>query len=224
MEKLLDGYQRFREGVWPGQRALFEALAKGQRPNTLVVSCIDSRVDPALVFDADPGEMLVIRNVANLVPPYAPDNAHHSTSASLEFGVKVLNIPHIIVMGHGQCGGVHALLVGAPANAQDFIAPWMSIAKNARTLALQCDPADRQQNCEHEVVRIALANLLTYPWIMERVETGRIKLHGAWLNIGTGELMLLQPDNSFALVGQAIPKTARNPASRRPRATVPLPS
>src|SRR5579863_7252086 len=116
MEKLLAGYQRFRANGWPEQRRVFESLAQnGQFPKALVLGCIDSRVDPARIFDTVPGEVLTVRNVANLVPPYAPDAAYHGTSAALEFGVRVLEVPHVMVLGHSLCGGVRALVDGAPA-------------------------------------------------------------------------------------------------------------
>src|SRR5580658_9886710 len=114
MEKLLAGYRNFRAKNWAGQQGLFESLAQnGQRPHALVISCIDSRVDPAIIFDSSPGTMLTVRNVANLVPPYAPDSAYHGTSAALEFGVRVLEVQHLIVLGHGLCGGVKSLLENA---------------------------------------------------------------------------------------------------------------
>jgi len=163
------------------------------------VACIDSRVDPAMIFDAAPGEMLTVRNVANLVPPYAPDAAYHGTSAALEFGVRVLEVPHLIVLGHGLCGGVQALLNGAPGSAAEFVAQWMLIAEPARERALQSARAEeRQRLCEYEVIKVSLNNLMTFPWIAERVATGKLELHGAWFNIHSGLLMILQPDGSFA--------------------------
>lgn len=202
MDKLLTGYRRFRGKGWPEQRELFESLAAdGQRPKALVLACVDSRVDPGRIFDAAPGEMLTVRNVANLVPPYAPDAAYHGTSAALEFGVRVLEIPEIIVLGHGSCGGVRALLEGAPQDAQDFIAPWMQIARAARVKALECtDPDDRQQSAEHETVRISLANMMTFPWIAERVASGRLSLYGAWFAIHTGRLELMDAEGEFRAV------------------------
>ena len=199
MQHLLAGYQRFRARSWPERRATFEALSDhGQQPLVMVVACVDSRVDPAVIFDTAPGELLTIRNVANLVPPYAPDTAYHGTSAALEFGVRVLEIPHLVVLGHGQCGGVRALLEGAPPNARDFVAPWMSIAEPARQAALRCEDAEsRQRCCEHEVVRVSLANLRSFPWIAEREAAGRLVLHGAWFAIRTGVLSLLGPDGAF---------------------------
>jgi len=200
METLLAGYRRFRAHGWPEQRRLFESLAThGQSPKVLVVACVDSRVDPARIFDAAPGEMLTVRNVANLVPPYAPDGAPHGTSAALEFGVRVLEVRQIMVMGHGSCGGVRALLDGAPEQAHAFIAVWMSIAQPARARAMQRALAgERQQCCEHEVIKVSLDNLMTYPWVAERVAAGRLALQGSWFDIRTGELMTLQSDGSFA--------------------------
>jgi carbonic anhydrase len=200
VKSLLAGYQRFRANGWPEQVRVFESLAsKGQSPKAMVVTCVDSRVDPAMIFDAAPGEILTVRNVANLVPPYAPDAAYHGTSAALEFGVRVLEVGHLIVLGHGLCGGVRALLEGAPDNALEFVAPWMRIAETARVRAMRCAPVEeRQQCCEHEVVQVSLANLMTFPWIAERVKAGKLELHGAWFDISTGVLMVLQPDGSFA--------------------------
>jgi len=199
MTSLLEGYKRFRETGWPEQRRLFEALARdGQRPRALVISCVDSRVDPSRIFDAAPGEMLTVRNVANLVPPYAPDAAYHGTSAALEFAVRVLEVPSIVVLGHGLCGGVKSLLEGAPENARDFVEPWMSMASAARANAMRVAvPEERQRCCEHEVVKLSLSNLLTFPWVQEPVQAGTLKLHGAWFNIHRGLLTLLQPDGSF---------------------------
>ncbi len=199
MDTLLAGYRRFRENVWPERRRMFESLAEhGQSPKALVVACVDSRVDPAVIFDAAPGEMLTVRNVANLVPPYEPDAAYHGTSAALEFGVRVLAVPHLIVLGHGSCGGIRALMDGAPGTANEFVAPWMSIAAPARTRALACSPEERQRCCEHEAIKVSLANLMTFPWVAERVASGKLHLHGAWFAIHSGELLTLQPEGSFA--------------------------
>ncbi len=203
MDQLIEGYRRFRETGWPERRRMFESLARnGQRPDALVIGCVDSRVDPSAIFDAAPGQMLTMRNVANLVPPYAPDSAYHGTSAALEFAVRVLEVPHLVVLGHGQCGGIQALLHGAPEMAQDFVAPWMGIAAPARARALLCDTPDAQQRClEHEGIKLSLGNLMTFPWIAERVGAGSLHLHGAWFAIHTGVLQVLQADGTFAAVG-----------------------
>ncbi len=201
MDDLIEGYKRFRANGWPERRAIHEKLAaNGQRPKTLVLACIDSRVDPASIFDAGPGELLVVRNVANLVPPYEPDNAYHGTSAALEFGVRVLKVSNIVVLGHGMCGGVQALLDGAPEMARDFVAPWMQIARGARVEAMKAEPERRQRCCEHEVVKVSLDNLMTFPWIAQAVAEGALTLHGAWFAVKSGKMELLQPDGTFAEV------------------------
>jgi carbonic anhydrase len=200
MKRLIAGYERFRAHGWPEQRRVFESLAQnGQAPESLVVTCVDSRVDPAMIFNAGPGEILTVRNVANLVPPYAPDSNYHGTSAALEFGVRVMEVRHVIVMGHGLCGGVKALLDDVPGDEHEFVAHWMSIAQPARERAMQYGTvAERQLHCEYEVVKVSLANLMTFPWVAGRVAAGRLKLHGAWFNIRSGELKILQPDGAFA--------------------------
>src|SRR5580704_5268647 len=190
MQKLIAGYQRFRASGWPDKRREFESLAAyGQSPKALVVACIDSRIDPAMIFDAPPGEMLTVRNVANLVPPYAPDATYHGTSAAIEFGVRVLEVRHVIVLGHGLCGGVKTLLAAAPDTGHEFIGPWMSIGKPALAIALRkASDEERRLCCEHEVVKVSLANLMTFPWVAERVAAGKLKLHGAWFDIHSGVL------------------------------------
>ena len=126
MDPLIEGYRRFRAEVWPAERARYEALAHwGQSPEAMVIACSDSRVDPQTIFCAVPGELFVVRNVAAIVPPYSPDAGHHGTSAALEFGVRVLKIPRLVVLGHGQCGGVKAMAFGPPPQAQDFLASWV---------------------------------------------------------------------------------------------------
>jgi carbonic anhydrase len=200
MNRLIEGYRRFRAETWPEARARFEELAaSGQRPHTLVIACSDSRVDPAVIFGAGPGELFVIRNVANLVPPFAPDSAYHGTSAALEFGVRVLQVSQILVMGHAMCGGVAALLNGAPPEARDFVPTWMRIAAEARRRVLECTPVEAaQEACELEAVRVSLANLRTFPWVAEAEAEGRLVLHGAHFGVATGRLMVLGEDGTFA--------------------------
>ncbi|HVX66693.1 MAG TPA: carbonic anhydrase, partial [Bryobacteraceae bacterium] len=128
-----------------------------------------------------------------------PDAAYHGTSAALEFGVRVLEVQHLLVLGHGSCGGARALLEGAPEKASEFVAPWMSIAAPARARALDgAAPEARQRTCEHEIVKVSLANLMTFPWIAQRAAAGKLALHGAWFDIHSGELLTLRPDGSFA--------------------------
>lgn len=198
MDDLTHGYKRFRAGNWQERQRVFEQLAEqGQKPKAMVVTCIDSRLDPAMIFDAGPGELLVVRNVANLVPPYAPDSHYHGTSAALEFGIRVLEIPRIIVLGHGMCGGVKALLNGAPETARDFVVPWMAMANEAWTKAIKVPEAERQLCCEHEVIKVSLKNLMTFPWIAEKVAKGTLSLQGMWFAISSGRLEILQEDGTF---------------------------
>ena len=200
MDGFLDGYRRFRSTDWPERQALFENLAqRGQRPGALVIACCDSRVDPAMILGADPGELFVIRNVANLVPPYAPDGAYHGTSAALELAVRTLEVSDIIVMGHAMCGGVRFLLDGGE-DRTDFVGNWVRIAASARARVLECHAADPQAACEQETVRLSLTNLRTFPWIAEREAALRLRLHGTIFDIRTGVLQRLGTDDRFAAV------------------------
>jgi carbonic anhydrase len=202
MNRLIDGYRRFRATTWKEHRDLYERLAaQGQRPRALVIACSDSRADPALIFGAAPGELFVIRNVANLVPPFAPDEMHHGTSAALEFAVRQLEVKDILVMGHAMCGGIHALLNGPPDPSFDFIGSWIAMARAAVDRVLACTPADRAQTaCEHESVRLTLENLMTFPWIRDRVRAGTLALHGAFFDIRSGQLERMGADGGFAAV------------------------
>jgi carbonic anhydrase len=208
MDELMEGYRRFRAETWARERDRFEALAeRGQSPRALVVACSDSRVDPQMVFSAAPGELFVVRNVANLVPPYQPDAAYHGTSAALEFAVRVLQVRHVVVLGHALCGGVRALLEGPPPGTEDFVAPWMGIARGARDrVLLRCEGVsdeERQEAGEREVVRLSLENLMTFPWIREAVDEGRLRLHGGHFGIRSGRLYMLGASGKFAPVGEA---------------------
>ncbi|WP_298162392.1 carbonic anhydrase [Brevundimonas sp.] len=196
---LLSGYHRFREGHWARARAQYEALAaSGQTPHTLIVACSDSRADPALIFDAAPGQLFVVRNVGNLVPPYEPDGQLHGVSASLEFGVKVLNVSRIVVMGHAHCGGVAAMRNGAPDTAQDFVAPWIAQGTPVvRRVAEACGPDEREQATEEAVVRLSLDNLRTFPWIAEREAAGTLELTGLHFGIAEGMLRKLTGAERF---------------------------
>ena len=201
MDQLLDGYRRFRTEIWPGERRRYEALAlAGQRPHSLVVSCSDSRADPATVFGTAPGEMFSIRNVAGLVPPYQPDGGPHGTSAALEFGVRVLKVKRIVVLGHAQCGGVRAMVEGAPPEAGDFVAPWMAFAASVVQQAPRDLPrAELLGHCEQAVVRLSLGNLLTFPWIAEAVAAGVLTLHGMQFDIHTGILAEIGPEGLIVI-------------------------
>lgn len=200
---LTQGYRRFRQNRWPAERAEYEALAtNGQKPHTLVVACSDSRADPALIFDTAPGELFVVRNVANLVPPYEPDGKLHGVSAALEFGVNVLKVGHIVVMGHAACGGVNAMRKGAPSNCQDFVAPWVAQGVPAVSAALQgVAEIDAETVAEEAVVRLSLDNLRTFPWIADKEAGGELRLSGLHFGIAAGLLTKLTNAGRFQPLG-----------------------
>jgi carbonic anhydrase len=189
MDPLLEGYRRFRAEIWPAERARYEALAHwGQSPETMVIACSDSRVDPQTVFSAVPGEMFVMRNIGGLVPPYEPDSHYHGTSAAIEFGVRVLKVKRLVVLGHGQCGGVRAMVLGVPPQARDFVANWVDVARPALAAGSGLDEASQLPAIEAAVVRLSLANLMTFPWVKAPVEAGELTLSGYRFDIHTGEL------------------------------------
>ena len=199
---LIDGYRRFRSTGWERQRDRWAQLAEGQSPQVMIIACSDSRVDPAQIFDARPGEMFVVRNVANLVPPYEADPSYHGVSAALEFAVTQLHVEEIIVMGHGYCGGCAAALTGkfdeAPLGEGHFIAHWIDMLTPVRDrIRAEHPELDRAafRAMEHEGVRISLANLRTFPWVAEREAAGKLKLYGAFFAVSDGILHVLDETN-----------------------------
>lgn len=198
-DRLTAGYRAFLDGRFSSERARYEMLAeKGQRPEIMVVGCVDSRVSPEVIFDAAPGELLVVRNVANLVPAYEADaDSQHGTSAALEFGVQALRVKHIVILGHALCGGIRAFAdESQPLSPGDFIGRWMSqIAPAAERLGPR-----RGQNI-HEFLRrlefatvdLGLRNLMTFPFVRSRVEAGDLQLHGALFAVSTGRLLVRDP-------------------------------
>jgi carbonic anhydrase len=198
MNPLLEGHARFRKGYWRRHQKRFSILARdGQSPSAMVIACADSRVAPEVIFDCAPGEIFVARNVSNLVPPYAPDAAKHGTSAALEFAVTALKVGTIVVLGHSRCGGIRALMQGPGGDHGDFIASWMAIAAEARKRV--CDAPDAAAadfdtlcgRCEHESIRVSLANLMTFPWIRARVEEGSLTLTGMHFDVQTGRVEMV---------------------------------
>jgi carbonic anhydrase len=194
MDRLIEGYRRFRANTWPVQRIRYATLAReGQNPDTLVIACSDSRADPHAVFDAGPGELFVVRNIAGLIPPYQPDAHYHGTSAALEYAVRVLKVARIVVMSHGQCGGIRAMVEGAPEEAREFVKPWIDMAEPIlRSIPPHLERADILSYCETEVMRLSLANLLTFPWIGQAIADRRLKLQGFRFDIQTGILTGLE--------------------------------
>ena len=195
---LIEGYRRFRETELPRERARWAELAEGQSPKVMVIACSDSRVEPAVIFGARPGEMFVVRNVAALAPPFETTPGHHGVSAALEFAVTQLEVEELVVLGHGLCGGCAAALTGqfddAGHGAGHFIADWVKLLEPARERVRATHPQlDREAflAMELEAVKLSLANLRTFPWIAERERDERLALHGAHFSIAEGRLYLL---------------------------------
>jgi carbonic anhydrase len=197
IKNLIEGYREFYRKYFTSGDTLYEELAKSQSPKTLVVACSDSRADPSIITNAGPGDIFVVRNVANLVPPYESGNqGQHGVSAALEFGVCVLEVRHIIILGHSNCAGIGALLNPGRMKNTDFIGKWMDIAKPAKEkvakLGAATDAARHQ--CEKEAIQLSLQNLLTFPWIRSAVEKGTLRLHGWYFSISGGTLEEYNPN------------------------------
>ena len=198
LSELIAGYRRFREKDWARERDRWAELSEGQSPGVMVLSCADSRVDPAQIFDARPGEMFVARNIAALAPPYETTSGYHGVSAALEFAVTQLKVGEILVMGHGLCGGCAAALTGQFDDTEPgeghFIADWVRMLSGARdAVRTRHSEPDKAAflDMEREAVKVSLANLRTFPWIAERERSGELKLHGAHFSIHEGRLYML---------------------------------
>jgi carbonic anhydrase len=200
---MLEGYRRFRQTGWANQRTKWDELRDGQSPRVMVIACSDSRVDPTQIFDTNPGEMFVVRNVAALVPPYETSLGYHGVSAALEFAVQILEVEEVVVMGHGLCGGCKAALTrdlhGAPHGAGGFIASWISMLDEARERVMvdhddaRSDEASRAM--EREGVKLSINNLRTFPWVREKEAAGKLHLKGAYFAISDGILHLLDEES-----------------------------
>jgi carbonic anhydrase len=197
IRRFAQGYRTFRQNYFVEHRQLFEQLRDGQSPKAMLISCCDSRVEPALILDAGPGDLFVARNIANLIPPYEPDSHHHGTSAALEFAVKNLGVNHIVVMGHAECGGIRAALMGELAGESEFIGTWVSMIAPIRDAVMKeagsRPQAEQQRLLEHRSIVSSLRNLDTFPFIVERVKEGTLFLHGWWFDIHTGDLLAYDP-------------------------------
>ncbi len=200
-DRLTQGYRTFLDGRFVSERARYESLAQaGQKPEILVIGCVDSRVSPEVIFDAAPGELLVVRNVANLVPAYeAAGDSQHGTSAALEFGVQALRVKHIVVLGHALCGGIRAFAdEQEPLSPGDFIGRWMSqISPAAESLGPRekADGENYLRRLEFASVELSLRNLMTFPCVRILVERGKLALHGAYFGVSTGRLLVRDPDS-----------------------------
>ncbi|CAN5365750.1 carbonic anhydrase [soil metagenome] len=181
--KMLQGYRLFREKYAHGDNSVMHYLSNyGQQPQTMVVSCCDARVDPALILQCDPGDLFVIRNVANIIPPYEKDEAHHGTSAALEFGISFLKVKHLILLGHSQCGGIRVLLNDDNSNQNDFITNWVSLIKSHNI-----DVSDADEYAKLALHQ-SLQNCLTFPWIKESVSKGELIIHLWFFDVKKGQI------------------------------------
>ena len=197
-KQLLDGYRTFRTQRLPTEQSRYRELSeRGQSPEVMVIGCCDSRVSPEAIFDAGPGELFVVRNVANLVPVYAPDSGTHGVSAALEYAVNVLKVKHVVVLGHAQCGGIRAFVdKAAPLSPGDFIGKWMAMFVKPGEKVEQRDHETMQDfttRIEKAAVFRSLENLQTFPFVKARVERGELHLHGAYFGVAEGSLFVLDP-------------------------------
>ena len=203
MQRLLDGYRAFKAGRWPQERAHYEDLARrGQSPEYLVIACSDSRADPATIFNAAPGELFVVRNVAGIVPPFESDSGHRGTSAALAFAVMQLKVREIVVLGHAQCGGIAAAIDGSLVAGVPFIGNWIELLTPALQHSAHIqDHGARHTAMERDCIRLSLANLMTFPFVSERLKSVQLKLNGARFGIADGKLELLdQSTDTFRTV------------------------
>lgn len=205
IERLISGYKDFFQQYFAGNDPTYKTLAEGQSPKALIIACSDSRVDPSVITRSTPGEIFVIRNVANLVPPYQPfDKAYHGTSAAIEFAVRNLNVRHIVLLGHSRCAGIRALIQGHESGGEySFIDPWMDIAKDAKEVVYREHghrSIDEQARiCEEEALKISLQNLLTFPYVVDKVEKGELRLHAWHFDVVSGALyQYRKEDTTFA--------------------------
>ena len=206
-QQLIAGYQTFSSERLPTEQSRFRELSeKGQFPEVMVIGCCDSRVSPEVIFDASPGELFVVRNIANLVPPYQPYGNAHGVSAALEYAVQVLKVKHIVILGHAQCGGIRAFVdKAAPLSPGDFIGRWMSMfTKPGETVEIRDHESmqDFVTRIEKAAVFRSLENLMSFPFVKKRVESGELQLHGAYFGVAIGSLSVLdKTDKVFKPVG-----------------------
>src|SRR4249920_2027375 len=196
-QHLLEGYRTFTSQRLPTEQTRYRELSeRGQSPAVMVIGCCDSRVSPEVIFDAGPGELFVVRNVANLVPVFQPDGGAHGVSAALEFAVQVLRVKHIVVLGHAQCGGIKAFAErNEPLSPSDFIGKWMSmIAPAAAAIGPASEsPETYLTRLEQAAMATTLENLMTFPYIRSQVERGALTLHAAYFAVASGDLTVRDP-------------------------------
>ncbi|MFC4159060.1 carbonic anhydrase [Chitinimonas lacunae] len=199
LERFIDGFQRFQRRYFATDPALYCDLKQGQHPNTLLIGCCDSRVDPAQLLGCDPGDIFTVRNVANLVPPCTTGQIYQGVSSAIQFAVDQLKVSRIIVLGHAQCGGIRALVEQQLSDEDDldFVGRWVRIAEPARLKVMQqmphASPAEQRRACELAAILVSLRNLQTFPWVRERVEQGALTLHGWYFDLDAGALLAYSP-------------------------------
>ena len=197
---LIDGYKNFMSGRYSAERDRYHELAsEGQKPSTMVIACCDSRAAPETIFDCGPGELFVLRNVANLVPPFQPDGGQHGTSAGIEFAVRGLKVEHVVVMGHASCGGIAAALTPdfKPLAEGDFIGKWLTLVEPVAAQFADnglMTQKERQTSFERISIRNSIKNLRSFPYIQALEAKGELKVHGAWFDIKTGELWVMDAE------------------------------
>jgi carbonic anhydrase len=208
--RLVDGYRDFLAGRMPIERDRFRELARrGQSPSIMVIGCCDSRVSPEVIFDAHPGELFVVRNIANLVPAFTSDGPCHGVFAALEFAVQVLKVEHIIVLGHALCGGIRAFAEhGPPLSPADSIHKWMSMIAPATELAGPAGHADYHTRLEQASIAKSLENLLTFPYVADAVRRGVLALHGAWFDVATGVVLVQRGPHYVEIAADAVAPAA----------------
>ncbi len=204
---LVDRFNSWKRIKFEDSKAWYARLMEdGQRPRTMLISCCDSRLDTVSMFGAEPGDLFVVRNVANLVPPYAPDQDHHGTSAAVEYAVTALHVAHIVIVGHSNCGGVqacHDMCSGVAPELEEstsFVGRWMDILRPGfdRIKDRHEDRADALRELEHEAVRTSIMNLASFPFVKDAIDAGRLTLHGAWIDIADGQMHTLDDSGAFA--------------------------
>jgi carbonic anhydrase len=188
IDRLLMGFKTFKKNYYEEKPDFYRLLVeKGQKPEVMIIACSDSRVNPSIITNAGPGELFIVRNVANVVPPYELASSYQSTSAAIEFAVRDLDVKEIIVMGHSHCGGIRCLCEGqAKGKSREFIDDWLSVVEKARDETFEGKSQHRR--VEREAIKVSLDNLLSFPWVNDRVEDKRLKLHGWWFDLEAGEL------------------------------------
>lgn len=220
ISQFIEGFQQFQSKYFGGEDPLYQQLSQGQRPTTLLIGCCDSRVDPALLLNCDPGDIFVIRNVANLVPPCSDSTHQHGVSAAIQFAVEMLEVERIVIMGHEKCGGIRSLMQPDGSRREiDFIGPWMRIAEPVRRQVMQqlgnCTPEQQTRACEMGAIIMSLHNLRSFPWVADREAAGQLALHGWYFDMSLGALLAYsERSDSFLPMVSALGPQAR-PAGER---------